>query len=389
MERNIRLAYILTSCKFAWFWLGVWVFYYLRYTDYAGIGIIETALVVTFILTEIPTGAIADLLGKKKTLLLSFVVTIIGSFLMAYAPDFYFLALSVVVLGLSGTLYSGTIEAIVYDSLKQIQQEKRYAKVITNINSISFIAPAVCGLLGGYLYLIARNLPFILQGIFAIFGLIAAFFLIEPRIDTEVFSWKNYLSQTKRGIGELTKNRFILKQVLLLLSIGVILVIDNEMLSSFLAVEFEFTPVQLGFFWALLSILSGVLSQFTPYLIKIFAEKMLLIISGIIIAVTFIISPIAGLILGGTSIIIRALLHVIFLNTGSIIINENVESKYRATSISTYNMLRNIPYALSAYFIGNLANSYSAKTTAFYLGIILIVLLVFQIIIGKRTMKFS
>ena len=65
-KRNIVLAYILGYLKQSWFWLGIWVFYYLRFTNYAGIGIIESVMILTMTVGEIPTGAIADLLGKKK-----------------------------------------------------------------------------------------------------------------------------------------------------------------------------------------------------------------------------------------------------------------------------------------------------------------------------------
>lgn len=46
MERNIQIAYLLAFLKNTWFWLGVWVFFYLSYTNYAGIGIIETSLII-------------------------------------------------------------------------------------------------------------------------------------------------------------------------------------------------------------------------------------------------------------------------------------------------------------------------------------------------------
>ena len=72
MTRNIYLAYFLAAMKHSWFFLGIWVFYYLQFTDYAGIGLLETIMIGTTTLGEIPTGAVADLFGKKKTLVLSF-----------------------------------------------------------------------------------------------------------------------------------------------------------------------------------------------------------------------------------------------------------------------------------------------------------------------------
>lgn len=68
LARNIALAYILTISRFSWFWLGIWVLYYLKFTNYTGIGLIEMVMIFTMLLLEIPTGAIADLLGKNGRL---------------------------------------------------------------------------------------------------------------------------------------------------------------------------------------------------------------------------------------------------------------------------------------------------------------------------------
>lgn len=71
-HRNIILAYILSYLRQSCFWLGIWVYYYLRFTNYAGIGLIESIMILTMTVGEIPTGAIADLLGKKELYRLHF-----------------------------------------------------------------------------------------------------------------------------------------------------------------------------------------------------------------------------------------------------------------------------------------------------------------------------
>ena len=196
MSHNITLAYFLTFFKNTWFWLGIWVFYYLSLTNYAGIGLIETTLIVTYTLFEIPTGAIADLFGKKVTLILSFLLEAIGGFFMATATDLNSLIGAVFIMCLGGVLYSGTIDALVYDSLKQDGNEESYDKVISNITSISLIAPAICSIIGGYFYLIHPTLPFWANFTGYVLGLIFSLFLIEPKIDSIKFSFKNYLLQT-------------------------------------------------------------------------------------------------------------------------------------------------------------------------------------------------
>ncbi len=384
-RKNILLSYFLAFSKTTWFWLGIWIFYYLRFTNYAGIGILETILVVTVTLAEIPTGAIADLFGKKKTLTLAFFLQATGGLMMAAAPNFQVLALSVFILGVGTAFCSGTLDALVFDSLKEEGKESSYDKKISNINTISLISPAICGIFGGFMYKVNPSLPFYVNAAGYFLGFIASFFLIEPHIDTIKFSFTNFLKQNIQGFKELFKSIDIKKQTILLLSIGFFVVIASEELDSFLGVEFGFNPVQLGILWSVMYILSAVASQLTPLINKVFKGNLLIIFIGVLMAITFVVSPVAGLALGGLSLALRLSLQAIFWNLASITVNNNTESKFRATTLSTFNMIINVPYVLTAFFIGSLADKFSAKNIALYLGVILIAFILFQLIPSKKN----
>ena len=89
--KNVKIAYYLSFLWRSWFWLGIWVFYYLRFTDYAGIGFLEAVMITTSTLGEIPTGAIADILGKKKAVSIAFFLGGLGNLIMAFAPNYWVL----------------------------------------------------------------------------------------------------------------------------------------------------------------------------------------------------------------------------------------------------------------------------------------------------------
>ena len=125
MKRNIKLAYYLTFCWNSLFWLGIWLLYYLKFTDYQGIGLIETTWIIISIISEIPTGAIADIFGKKYTLTFAFLLQAIGQTIMGIALNYSYLIISVVIMTLGSALFSGSYEALVYDSLKQDHKEKK------------------------------------------------------------------------------------------------------------------------------------------------------------------------------------------------------------------------------------------------------------------------
>jgi hypothetical protein len=105
--------------------------------------------------------------------------------------------------------------------------------------------------------------------------------------------------------------------------------------------------------------------------------------------VSYVVSPYVGLVVGGLSLIIRSSTQSIFGNLASVEINNNTESKYRSTTISTFNMIKNLPYILTAYFIGSISDILSAKQTSFYLGLILIVFLVIVYLVKRdKSNKF-
>lgn len=384
MKNNITISYILAFAKNTWFWLGVWIFYYLRFTNYAGIGLIETVLIITMTIAEIPTGAVADLLGKKKTLIIAFLLEAVGAYMMAFTPNYTIMLWSVFVMCVGAAFYSGTIDALVFDSLKEEGKDEKFDKIISNISSISLFAPAVCSVIGGYVYGIDPRLPFFLNGVGYTIGLVAAFFLVEPHIDTVKFSITNYVDQTKKGFKELFKNVNVTRLTFVLLAIGFITVISSEMVDSFVSFEFGFTDKQLGVLWAVIFIISAFASQLTPSIKKWLGMNKSLFFVGLFMVVTLIISPYIGIVIGGLSLIFRSSFQGIFGNLSSAAINNNTESQFRATTLSTFNMIKNIPYVLAAYFIGSISDLLSAKMVSFYLGVVLAVLLCISLFRFKR-----
>lgn len=383
--RNIPIVYFLVFSRNAYFWLGIWILYYLKFTNYSGVGLIETVMIIIMTIAEIPTGAIADLLGKKITLFFGFILLAACNFIMAFAPNFLILGLASLVGGLGATFYSGTIDALAYDSLKEKGQEGRFDKIMANIGTIRLTAGALCGAIGGFMYAFNPSLPFLATAIVSVLAVICCFFIIEPKIDTEKFSLKNFLIQTKQGIRELTKTMDIKRQTILLIIIGGIVAITDELLNSFLSVEFGFKDIELGVLWAVIYLAAALASQATPYLRKKFGDNLSLIFIGISIALSLLVSPFLGIIFGGTSLLIRSSFQSIFDNLSSVVISNNTDSRYRATTLSTFNMFRNLPYVLTALMIGSLADLYSAKITALFLGGVLLVLILIHATKLRKT----
>jgi MFS family permease len=389
IEHNIFLVYILTILRYSWFWIAIWVLYYLRFTNYAGVGILESIMILTTVIGEIPTGAIADLLGKKYTLTLSFLFSAIGNLIMGFAPSFSFLALGIIGASIGGVLTSGTTEALVYDSLLTIKKEETYQKVLGNISSFKMIALAVSSIIGGLMYKISPGLPFLIVGVVQFLGLIFTLMLTEPPVDTEVFSFKNYIKQTSTGFKELFKSEKIGLQNILIIAMTMIVLMDGQVLIDAQLVAQGWSATQLGFIAAIMFLASAIIGQFTAFFSNKIGSWLTNIFASLAIALTMILIPFLGIFVGTIFIMLRNGILEIFGNSASKNINKTTQSKYRATTLSTYSMLASIPYIAGAYMIGKLMDTYSVHVVTSWLGLALAIITLVALLMLPKLNKIS
>lgn len=107
------------------------------------IGLAEGIFHAVSLVCEVPSGMAADLLGRKKTLLLGSVFVVTCNLLMAFAPSIGFVSLAMVLNALANTMFSGTDAALAYDSLKQCGREEEYLSISADRSQLQMLAGAV------------------------------------------------------------------------------------------------------------------------------------------------------------------------------------------------------------------------------------------------------
>jgi len=86
------------------------------------LGIIWSIANVVF---EIPTGYLADRIGRKATMLLGAAIYVIQQIGYFYANSFFDFAIILIIMAAGWTCFSGTEEALMYDSLEELGETKR------------------------------------------------------------------------------------------------------------------------------------------------------------------------------------------------------------------------------------------------------------------------
>ena len=78
---------------------------------------------ITTLIFEVPSGYLADQIGRKKTLLLGVFLLLCSSLLVWFAEGFWQFVLVTSLMSASASMFSGTEEATLYDTLKELKRE--------------------------------------------------------------------------------------------------------------------------------------------------------------------------------------------------------------------------------------------------------------------------
>lgn len=305
MSRNIKTAYVLTFLSELYFPVSIWLFYYLRFMDFRQIAILTSVRVISSNIFEIPTGAVADLYGRRTAIFLSFFLYGLVMFGFAFTQVFWVFIILEVSKALSSALYSGSMEALVYDSLKQEKKEEMFDKVIANMQTCAWFALFISSILGGFLFYYQFNLPYLLQGVVYLSAAFLAFRVVEPRIDTAKYKLQDIWLKNIQGFKELTKNIQVTQISFLFITLGAGYFIASELLGISQAREYGLDSRAVGILFAGGYIISALASQAYPRLKELFGRKVLLFSAAIILIGSFILAQYVGAVLGCLLIIMR------------------------------------------------------------------------------------
>ena len=139
-----------------------------------------SCLMIGASLLDIPTGALADLVGRKTSIVLGWIFGLLHLWLLAIGGSYGLLLLSMLMASVGMALGSGANTAMLYDSLVELKQESEYQKVSGRVNGLLTLALGVAAPFGSSLATLSLSLPFWVQLFPQCLGLLLTLFLKEP-----------------------------------------------------------------------------------------------------------------------------------------------------------------------------------------------------------------
>ncbi len=177
------------------------------------IGLLESIFHVASMSFEIPSGAIADVFGRKKTMVASQMMNVLASIVMIFSHSFVSISIAMIFSAFSYNLASGSREALAYDSLKSAGDEEDYEKFAANDMVIYDFAMSFATLMAGVTLLLGYQKAYAIDVIAGVSSILVAWTLLEARVSPEArdtqeakVSYDASVSQETKGSPETKKS---------------------------------------------------------------------------------------------------------------------------------------------------------------------------------------
>lgn len=382
-QRNIKLAYAISFINELYFPIAVWLFFYLKYLTFTEIALLTTIKVILSNAFEIPTGAFADRFGRKISIVLSILLWASVMFATAFATKFWMFIMIESVRALAQAFYSGSLEALTYDSLVKDKRESLYNRVISTIQAFEWTALFISSVIGGLLFLFWYRAPYLIQGGLYIVALILALRLTEIKWHSENITINRFITQSLVGFRELFRTQHLRFYTLLFVTIGVGYFFAAELLGISQMRQYGADSRIVGVVFGTGYIISAIASKAFMGLNNRFDEITLLVVSAGVLVSSFLLANFVGLTVGTLLIVGRISSSTTFRNVRSMIINRSIKSENRATSLSTLNLLTQLPFTLFATGAGYIIQTQGPNKFALILGITLLIVLSSLVLFAK------
>ncbi len=121
------------------------------------IGTLFSVREISTALLEIPTGVIADSLGRKKAMMFAFLSYIISFVIFYFFPQFTIYFLAMILFGLGEAFRSGTHKAMIFEHLKIHHISQQKVEYYGHTRSMSQFGSAIAALIAGALVFSTGN----------------------------------------------------------------------------------------------------------------------------------------------------------------------------------------------------------------------------------------
>lgn len=380
LKRNIPVLYV-----FSFFWLALVIipvivpFFESKGLTLAQVFYLQAIFAFFVVLFEIPSGYVADMLGRKKALVAGSLFHGLGFTWLYFADGFVDLVLFEMTVGLGVSLLSGADLSLLYDTQEALSHNPRQkTSGIANMRFVKSCAEGISALIGGVLIGWSFEVTVIANAVFAWVPLALSLWLTEApfvRMDDG-----QHLGNLKRVVRHLFFEDRLLRLICLSITLaGLMTFYVVWMLQPYWADQ-GIPLTMFGILWAAQSFMFAAATRVCVPLETRFGARPILVVMALLPALGYFGMAMAGGVLGillsFTFFVSRGLNQVILTDA----LNSRVPSAFRSTANSMTSFLFRGIYIVTGPAVGLLISWFGMACTLFVLGLATLVVFVLVIL---------
>ncbi len=334
--------------------------------------ILQAVYSITIVVLEIPSGYMADVIGRKKTLIIGAVFGILGFTTYSLSIGFVGFLVAEIILGIGQSCISGADSAMLYDSLLERGEEKQYTRFEGRITSLGNVAEAIAGILGGLLVGITIRAPYIAQTFVAFIALPAAITLVEPTRKIPLIK-AEMMEIVQIAKFALITDRPLRRNILFSAITGT----ATLTMAWFAQPFFEYTSIDIAWFgilWTTLNLTVAITSYTAHRLEKLLGQRWSILLIALLIPLGYLALSSFHLPIG---LIVLYLFYLVRGYATPVLkdyINRITASHIRATVLSVRNFVIRLLFALIGPLLGWVKDIYSLPQALALAGIIFLII---------------
>lgn len=357
-----RLAYKYLLYKFltnAWFISAVWLYFYRLFITDQQSGFLDSIAFTIGLIAEVPSGALADKLGRDKLVRIGQITAGTGLLIQALSSAFIPIAIGQAMLMVGFAFISGADDALFYENLHFDSNSVHWKKLVTRGTQVALISSLLATLAGGLMHPLNPRVPWILNGLAFMSSVIIIWSIRDPR-PRQVrqgfkVEFKEYIQDIRNGFGHFMSSRLWFYVPFIITVQGLFYTTSYGLLRMILLDRFHFDAFGGSVIVGLSSLATVVLlSLLHRYSDKI-SEKQMFTLIGLL-CIFALLASIPNI--GYFGAIVIFILHSgsqLLMPSISDALNKHALPDQRATVLSVASFYRTLPYVPLAPIIGSLS----------------------------------
>jgi MFS family permease len=384
--------YVLTalSCAGHSIICATYVMYLLSHgLDLFQINMVNFAFFLTLFLAEIPTGAFADVFGRKLSFIVSCVLFSFGMLIYALSDTIYGFVTAEVVGAIGATFASGAFRAWFVDKLRHHGYTGKLDGIFARASQIGSITQIIFATIGAILADISDVMPWYAASFITLLCGFVAMFLKEEYFVRKKLSFKDGLFAMKQTVISSVRYGYRdekVRFVLVLVTVQILAMQAPNMQWQPFFKQWLPNQTSLGFLFSAISISMMIGAWLAPKVLrKLKCQKKTLALFQIIIGLCIVVAAVFNsLIIAIIAFLLHEVARGAFGPIKDAYLHENIPSKERATIESFESLAHHFGGAIGLLLTGVIAKNFGISLTWIVSGLFLVL---FTVLVTRKKIK--